>query len=356
MGKLLIYWLVAKVPDVAKIYVLARKDPQKEGICVEDRLSEILASPPFDSLRAKISNFEQEMAQKIIIVKANLMEKGLGLESNAKQKLIEEVQILIHAAASSDWQESLQTSFRCNVVASLELMELAHQMLKLCVFLHVSSAFFMGRPLDSKIEERVYPLPFDAEMMYKKLCDCPADKMDKEWTKLQPIFHTTHSFTKALIEVLLDNRRQNIPLAIIRPTILGATYREPFPGWVDSLNVIGVLFIYTALGIVQILPGRLDYTLDIVPCDYVVHAIFSIIFQLKSNSSKDDGEFGPASQVPIFFISSSSNPLTWKFAIGTMQKYWQSTLPAKPQGSPKISVYRNYLFYQEIVETHLSAN
>ena len=34
---------------------------------------------------------------------------------------------------------------------------------------------------------------------------------------------------------------EKIPCAIVRPSIVGATWREPFPGWIDNFNGI-ILF------------------------------------------------------------------------------------------------------------------
>ncbi|KAK9126672.1 hypothetical protein Scep_015518 [Stephania cephalantha] len=46
----------------------------------------------------------------------------------------------------------------------------------------------------------------------------------------------TYVFTKALGEMLIGDNKENIPIAIIRPTIITSTYKEPFPGWVDGIR------------------------------------------------------------------------------------------------------------------------
>lgn len=47
-----------------------------------------------------------------------------------------------------------------------------------------------------------------------------------------------YAFTKALGEQVLekDCKNYNIPLAIVRPSIVTASLEEPFPGWIDNLN------------------------------------------------------------------------------------------------------------------------
>ena len=39
----------------------------------------------------------------------------------------------------------------------------------------------------------------------------------------------TYTFTKALAESLLQNEAKDLPVAIFRPSIVGAAYEEPLP-------------------------------------------------------------------------------------------------------------------------------
>ncbi|KAF7820627.1 Male sterility, NAD-binding protein [Senna tora] len=46
----------------------------------------------------------------------------------------------------------------------------------------------------------------------------------------------TYVFTKAMGEMLLSHFKDNIPLIIIRPTMVTSTYKEPFPGWIEGFS------------------------------------------------------------------------------------------------------------------------
>ena len=46
----------------------------------------------------------------------------------------------------------------------------------------------------------------------------------------------TYTFSKALTEQILELERGDIPLIIIRPSVVIASQQEPFPGWIDNLN------------------------------------------------------------------------------------------------------------------------
>ena len=47
---------------------------------------------------------------------------------------------------------------------------------------------------------------------------------------------TTYTFSKALAEQVLLDKGQSLPLAIIRPSIVVASWKYPIKGWVDNFN------------------------------------------------------------------------------------------------------------------------
>jgi len=48
----------------------------------------------------------------------------------------------------------------------------------------------------------------------------------------------TYSFTKAMGEMLLMHHKDNVPLIIIRPSMVTGTSKDPFPGWIEGLRYI----------------------------------------------------------------------------------------------------------------------
>ncbi|KAM2676149.1 hypothetical protein EV1_002842 [Malus domestica] len=48
----------------------------------------------------------------------------------------------------------------------------------------------------------------------------------------------TYVFTKAIGEIFLHHSKDNLPLVIIRPSVVTSTYKEPFPGWTQGLRTI----------------------------------------------------------------------------------------------------------------------
>ncbi|PIA58950.1 hypothetical protein AQUCO_00400069v1 [Aquilegia coerulea] len=85
----------------------------------------------------------------------------------------------------------------------------------------------------------------------------------------------TYSFTKAMGEMLLGDLRGNVPLAIIRPTIITSTYKEPFPGWVEGVRTIDSLAVGYGKGKLTCFLGDFDLILDLIPGDMVVNAMIA---------------------------------------------------------------------------------
>lgn len=62
---------------------------------------------------------------------------------------------------------------------------------------------------------------------------------------------------------------------IVRPTIIGAAIKDPSPGWIDSINAAGSIYLAVALGILQYLPGDISLIGDQIPVDYVSNCIIA---------------------------------------------------------------------------------
>ena len=52
-------------------------------------------------------------------------------------------------------------------------------------------------------------------------------------------WENTCTFTKAMGECVIHNQRGDLPVLIIRPSVIESSYTEPFPGWLQGkrLNI-----------------------------------------------------------------------------------------------------------------------
>jgi len=45
-------------------------------------------------------------------------------------------------------------------------------------------------------------------------------------------------------------------LTILRPTIVGSSFRDPFPGWIDNLIGSAAIYFFPGIGLVKIFKGN----------------------------------------------------------------------------------------------------
>ncbi|OEL27142.1 putative fatty acyl-CoA reductase 7 [Dichanthelium oligosanthes] len=69
-----------------------------------------------------------------------------------------------------------------------------------------------------------------------------------------------YAFTKAMGEMLLGTMRGDLPVVIVRPSIVISTFQDPFPGWIEGIRYlyectllfaskeIYILYMYTRTG------------------------------------------------------------------------------------------------------------
>lgn len=86
------------------------------------------------------------------------------------------------------------------------------------------------------------------------------------------------SSPQAMTERLLRVRAKGMPVCIVRPSIVSASWSEPAPGWIDSVSALSAVVLTCALGVVTILPIRARHVADIIPVDHVVSILLVSAF------------------------------------------------------------------------------
>ncbi|HEX2680530.1 MAG TPA: HAD-IB family hydrolase, partial [Candidatus Dormibacteraeota bacterium] len=89
-------------------------------------------------------------------------------------------------------------------------------------------------------------------------------------------FADIYSFTKAMAEQAVTELHGDIPLSIVRPSIIESALAEPFPGWLEGFRMAEPLILAFARGVLQDFSGLPDSLLDIIPADYVVNTVLAV--------------------------------------------------------------------------------
>ena len=71
----------------------------------------------------------------------------------------------------------------------------------------------------------------------------------------------------------------NIPLVIVRPSIVTGSANDPAPGWTDNFNGPAGLTLGVGKGYVKVIRGDSRIVFDLIPVDYVVNFMISAAWE-----------------------------------------------------------------------------
>lgn len=294
IGKVMLEKLLRCCPNIKKVFLLIRP---KSGQKAAARIDEIVTSMLFDKVRQTQPDFQS----KLVAIESDLMEPDLALSEEDVKTLQEEAQLVFHVAATVRFDEKLSLSLRLNVHATKKILELCRGMKKLEVLQHVSTAY--ANCDRSKIEEVVYPPPVDPYKILDAVEWMSEDMIQAITPKLLGKRPNTYTFTKALAEYLVTVEGKGMPICITRPSIVGASWKEPFPGWIDNFNGPSGVFIAVGKGLLRMMIGDAEAIVDISPVDFVVNTMIGATWHT--------GVHKPTT-IPVYnSVTSPVNPIRW---------------------------------------------
>lgn len=204
---------------VKRVYVFMRN---KRNQSAHERLLKVCRGPVFQHLPKYDPNF----LDRIKIVVGDLNESNLGIQKDDAilNELIENVEIVIHAAADVRLNESLYNLVWPNLVATRDLLEISKKMRKLQVFVYMSTAF-SNTKLNSNLHfaEKFYEPPMNADILidYVQKYRSDSDKclLSMIAPNLVEPWPNNYTFTKALSESVVRRYDKDFPIAVVRPSI-----------------------------------------------------------------------------------------------------------------------------------------
>jgi len=286
LGRNILFRLLERDPGSRfALIIRGRKD-----MSPRDRLHKILTSR-FDEDQARAYE------KRIDLVLGDVTWKLFGLDDRAYSRLAYNVVRVIHAAASVSFNLPLDMARNINVAGTENLLDFAacaHQAGTLQRVDYVGTAYVAGKR-SGTIRE---------------------DELNEGQT-----FHNTYEQTKCEAEKLVRERWGDIPVAVLRPSIVVG---ESTTGRTSSFNVMYFpLKIYTR-GIWRWVPGSPDTPVDIVPVDFVCDAL-----ELIARAPDSVGR--------SYHLSASRNATTLGRAAGMAASYFG----AKPVRFIQPTVYMN---------------
>ncbi|XP_033326344.1 putative fatty acyl-CoA reductase CG5065 [Megalopta genalis] len=304
MGKVLVEKLLRSCPGIKNIYLLIRP---KKGQDVEQRLRELLNGPLFEKLRRDAPN---ELS-KIIPVSGDVTEQELGISEADQNMLIRYVSVVFHSAATIKFDEALKLSVTINIVGTKQLLNLCHRMDNLEALIHVSTAYCNCDRKD--VAEEIYPVAAEPEDVIALTKVMDARMVDNITPTLIGNRPNTYTFTKALTERLLQSESGYLPVAIVRPSIVLSSLKEPVSGWVDNWNGPTGIIAAAGKGFFRSMLCHEDKIADLVPVDIVINLMICAAWRTATNRTKS---------IPIYnCCTGQQNPITWRQFVELMFKY-----------------------------------
>jgi len=276
LGKVVLHELVRRREelDLARVHLVVRG---KRGAAAEERVRrEVLGSPCF-------SRLPEGWEGPLRVVPGDLVRGGAGLAGDTRAALAERITHIIHCAASVEFHLPVARAAAANVTSALHVLDLARSCARLDRMVSVSTAYVTPHPGDRvPIEEALAPLRRPAGDVYGEILAGGYDDSAREAELLALTGHpNTYTLTKSLAEHLLAERRGAVPLTLLRPSIITAAFRRPFPGWIDSPAAFALFITMIASGRMRAVMARRRTRPDLVPVDAVAERVVDAAFRRR---------------------------------------------------------------------------
>ncbi|RZF42062.1 hypothetical protein LSTR_LSTR006655 [Laodelphax striatellus] len=327
MGKVLVEKLLRSCPGIKNIYLLMRP---KRGQNISLRLDELINAPLFDKLRKE----RQSDLSKIVPILGDITEPELGI-SVADQILLEKtVSVVFHSAATVKFDEALKLSVTINMLGTKRLIELCHKMTNLEALIHVSTAYCNCDR--DEVDEEIYPPPYEPEQIIQCVQWMDESLIQVITPKLIGNRPNTYTFTKALAEDMLLKEAHNLPVAIVRPSIVLSSMNEPISGWVDNWNGPTGIIAAAGKGFFRTMLCHEDKVADLVPVDIVINLMICAAW--RTATATTDHQPTRSRSITVYnCCTGQQKPITWKNFVNhsfqAMRKHPLGDLMWYPDGS-----------------------
>ncbi|WP_419841895.1 HAD-IB family phosphatase [Candidatus Poriferisodalis sp.] len=373
LGTALVERLLRCVPD-CELVLLVR--PGRRGDPDRRVQREVLRNEAFERLRAAWdSDFDDICNRRITTVPGDVGIDGLGL-APADLTLLCSCDVIIHAAATVSFDSPLDTSIETNLLGPNRLLEACQREGTAPHFIAVSTCYVAGNRRGSAAEAFLADSPFSMDVDWRAevaaarraradldaasrspqrlsrlhraareelgaaglpLLAAKTEQLRLEWVDAEMVlagrsratslgWPDVYTYSKALGEQALVELRGDVPVSIVRPSIIESALAEPSPGWIRGFRMAEPLFVSFAKGELDTFPGYPEGIIDVIPVDMVAAAIIAVAAR------------GPVPEPEIFQVASGAvNPLRFKVLTETTMQWFQDHPVYDAKGHPTAS-------------------
>ncbi|CAM8966749.1 unnamed protein product [Rhodiola kirilowii] len=361
LAKVFIEKILRSTLTVGKLYLLIKAE--NKAAATERLQTEIIDSELFICLKQMFGDsYQNFMIEKLVPVLGNVCEANLGMDADLAEEIASEVDVIVNSAASTCFDERYDVALNINTMGPYRLLSFAKLCKKLQMFTHVSTAyvngeregvvlekpFKMGESIAAErarsVAERSSMPMLDIEAELSLAASTVANSTANVSQKMKDLgvqrakaygWQNTYVFTKAMGEMVLSSMRGDIPLVIMRPSVIECIAQEPVPGWIQGNRMLDPLIISYGKGRLPGFPMDPQAVIDVVPADMVVNAFLAAL-------AKHGKEGKPS--LSIYHISSSvANPLVLEDVFSYSHAHFTTSALLDTRGK-KIDVERLQYF------------
>src|SRR5271170_1627884 len=321
IGKVWLVDLLENIPDIGKITLLIRRNRTTSG---QRRFEKIVEeSPTFDQLHEiHGENLAAFLREKIEVVEGDVSQAGLGLSAESQTRLARTLDVIVSSAGLTDFNPDLREAISSNIDSTIHLVEYQRRCER-AALMHLSTCYVVGmrdgrvaeelqanynpgnhpdfdsekeiaslREMVRRVEERSESADVtkalrrqalgrsgDESKVVRVELDGVLRRNRARWVRNRLVragmkrahhlgWPNTYTFTKSLGESVLIRQGHDLPIAIVRPSIVESSERTPFTGWNEGINTSGPLSYLLGTNFRQ-LPSNERKCLDVIPVDMV---------------------------------------------------------------------------------------
>jgi len=330
VGKCVLEKILRAFPGVRRVLLLVRRS--KDVGALQRVRTIMFESACFGNLRRMHGpNFADFFDEKVGVLEADIEQDRLGLSSESWEVALG-CNIIINCAANVDFNQRLDLQFNTNLFGCLRLLDIARNCPSFVSFVQCSTAYSNCDRLGFIPE--TLPDSSNWKLFVDKVMAMPGAQIVSETPALLGNFPNTYTLSKNLSEKALLSSRGSIPVAIVRPSIIGCAETEPLPGWIDAVSAAAALYLCAGTGLVSCIHGSVHVVGDQVPVDYVVDSLL-----IAAASAAADG---PNREAKVFMCGSSQfNPVTWGESARCVIDYFRNRPPPRQVRRPEFEMFKH---------------
>ena len=382
LGTALVERLMRSVPG-CELVLLVR--PGKRSTPAQRARREIFRNDAFARMLAERGKetFWDEVERRVTVIAGDVSTDGLGLDDEGR-RIMATCDIVIHSAATVSFDAPLDGAVEVNLLGPTRIVETLQALAAKSPatpahLVAVSTCYVAGNRRGHAPEQLLTESPFHIDVDWRSevsaarragddfdadsrsvdrleefrrrardelgaagtpLLAAKTEQIRQRWVSEQLVeagraraaslgWPDAYAYTKALGERALVESKGDVPVSIVRPSIIESAWAEPVPGWIKGFRMAEPIIISYARGLLKEFPGVPEGVIDVIPVDLVVAAIINVAARGPVQEST-----APKTADITQVASGTRNPLHYRRLVGLTSTWFTENPLYDPKGQP----------------------